>query len=144
VLDVLAGTLKLLQEDNESVCFGHLHDNTQEPIQKPPFPARDKDRRNYFKFQGRAGQFSDTFDRKLFATIMLYSNIPAKELITDNYVYVHQYLKMEVKAFQAVDTRDNMCLLQAPNAIFFQLAADCLFKLLLGCETKMIEENNSE
>jgi hypothetical protein len=51
---------------------------------------------------------------------------------------------MEVKAFQAVDTRDNMCLLQAPNAIFFQLAADCLFKLLLGCETKMIEENNSE
>jgi hypothetical protein len=142
-LDALAGTLKLLQEDDDSVCFGHLHDSTQEPIRKPPFPARDKDRRNYFKFHGRAWQFSDlsdSSDRKLFATIMLYSDVPAEELITDNYVDVRQYMEMEVKAFQAVETIDNLCLLQAPNDIFPQSAADCFSDLLEGCERKMILE----
>jgi hypothetical protein len=143
VLDALAGTLKLLQEDDESVCYGHLYDRTQEPLRKTPFPARDKDRRNYFKFHGRAWQFSDladTSDRKLFATIMLYSDTAAEELITDNYVDLRQFLEMEVKAFQAVETVDNLCLLQAPNDIFPQSAADCLSELLEGSERKMILE----
>jgi hypothetical protein len=143
VLSSLAGCLSLLQEDDPSACWGHLRDSSKQPIRKAPFPSREKDRRAYFKFHGKAWQFSDISgdqDRKLNATVMLYSDVPAEELFAENFVDLRSFLDIEVKAFQAVDTVDNLNLLLAPNDIYPPSVADAFSELLSTTEKSMIAE----
>jgi hypothetical protein len=124
-----------------------LRDSSKQPIRKAPFPQREKDRRAYFKFHGKAWQFSDISgdqDRKLNATVMLYSDMPAEELFAENFVDLRSYLDIEVKAFQAVDTVDNLNLLLAPNDIYPPSAADTLVELLRHTEKAMIAEKQND
>jgi hypothetical protein len=147
VLNALAGCLALLQEDDPSACWGHLRDSSKPPIRKAPFPKREKDCRASFKFHGKAWQFSDISgdqDRKLNATVMLYSDLAADELFAENFVDLRSFLDIEVKAFQAVDTVDNLNLLLAPNDIYPPSAADALSELLATTEKSMIAEKKND